>query len=118
MTASRATASRITTHVLDTSTGLPAEGIAVELFVRDGADWRSVATSVTDADGRIMQLGAETIAPGEYRLRFDTRAYFAARDLDAFFPEVLLTFALADDGRHCHVPLLLGPFAYSSYRGS
>lgn len=113
--------SRITTHVLDTAAGRPAEGVAVGLLARDDGDrdgWRLVATSVTDADGRITRLGPETIAAGEYRLRFDTGAYFAARETDTFYPEVLITFVVADDGRHCHVPLLLSPFAYSSYRGS
>ncbi|GAA1821986.1 hydroxyisourate hydrolase [Agromyces salentinus] len=133
--------SRITTHVLDTTAGRPAEGVSVSLFARDAmadgdadaavgnasagaadaaaADgWRLVEASVTDADGRATRLGPETLTAGEYRLRFDTGAYFAARSVDTFFPEVVVTFAVADDGRHCHVPLLLSPFAYSTYRGS
>lgn len=116
------TTSRITTHVLDTTAGRPAAGIAVELLARgdggDGDDWRLVAASVTDADGRATRLGSETLAAGEYRLRFDTGAYFAARSVETFYPEIVITFAVADDERHCHVPLLLSPFAYSSYRGS
>ncbi|KQM82719.1 hydroxyisourate hydrolase [Agromyces sp. Leaf222] len=120
-------ASGITTHVLDTTAGRPAVGVAVELLARDadadadgvgvGDGWRLVATSVTDADGRVAQLGSEPLAAGEYRLRFDTGAYFAARSVDTFYPEVLITFVVAG-GAHCHVPLLLSPFAYSTYRGS
>ncbi len=72
----------------------------------------------TDADGRISQLGPDELPPGEYRLRFDTGAYFAARGVDTFYPEVVLTVRVADDGRHVHAPLLLSPFAYSTYRGS
>ena len=91
--------SRITTHVLDAATGVPAEG-------------------VTDADGRIMRLGGDDLPAGEYRIRFDTGAYFRARNADTFYPEAVVTFLVTDDGRHVHVPLLLSPFAYSTYRGS
>ena len=93
-------------------------GIAVELPSRQGGSWHRVATAVTDADGRVSQLGPDELPPGEYRLRFDTGAYFAARGVDTFYPEVVLTVRVADDGRHVHVPLLLSPFAYSTYRGS
>lgn len=110
--------SQITTHVLDANAGMPAAGVAVELSVRDGDDWRVLAAAVTDADGRIPDLGPETVALGEYRLRFDTGAYFAGRSIETFFPEVVLGFAVTEEGRHYHVPLLLSPFAYSTYRGS
>ena len=110
--------SQITTHVLDANQGLPAAGVAVELCVRDGDDWRVLAAGVTDADGRVKNLGPEVVALGEYRLCFDTGAYFAERRIETFFPEVVLGFAVADEGRHYHVPLLLSPFAYSTYRGS
>jgi 5-hydroxyisourate hydrolase len=76
---------------------------------------------VTDADGRATGLGPERVAPGDYRLRFDTGAYFAARDTPTFFPEVLVTFRIEEGlagEAHFHVPLLLSPFAYSTYRGS
>ena len=108
--------SRITTHVLDATTGRPAIGVAVELSARTGDGWSSIAVGATDADGRISTLGPGELAPGEYRLRFDTGAYFAANDTPAFYPEALLTFRV--DEQHCHVPLLLSPFAYSTYRGS
>ena len=109
---------RITTHVLDAATGVPAEGVPVELSGRDGAAWRVLAAGVTDADGRIMRLGGDELPAGEYRLRFDTGAYFRARKVETFYPEAIVTFLVADDGRHVHVPLLLSPFAYSTYRGS
>ena len=109
---------RITTHVLDAATGVPAEGVPVELSGRDGAVWRVLAAGVTDADGRIMRLGGDELPAGEYRLRFDTGAYFRARNVETFYPEAVVTFLVADDGRHVHVPLLLSPFAYSTYRGS
>ncbi|RZS68098.1 5-hydroxyisourate hydrolase [Agromyces ramosus] len=110
--------SRITTHVLDATTGRPAAGVAVELYVRAGDGWSSIATGATDADGRISTLGPDEPASGEYRLRFDTGAYFRARGAETFYPEVVLTVLVADDGRHVHAPLLLSPFAYSTYRGS
>jgi 5-hydroxyisourate hydrolase len=110
--------SRITTHVLDATAGRPAAGVAVELLVADGGAWRSVDASVTDADGRVSRIGADELPAGDYRLRFDTAAWFASRGVEAFYPEVVLTFHVADDGRHVHAPLLLSPFAYSTYRGS
>ena len=110
--------SRITTHVLDAGTGRPAAGVAVELHAHDGDAWSPIAAERTDADGRVSRLGPDELPPGEYRLRFDTGAYFAARGVDTFYPEVVLTVLVADDGRHVHAPLLLSPFAYSTYRGS
>ncbi|MFF2274685.1 hydroxyisourate hydrolase [Agromyces sp. NPDC058126] len=113
------TGSQITTHVLDAAQGRPAAGIAVELLRHDGGDgWTSLAHATTDDDGRVNALGPERVAPGEYRLRFDTGAYFAARGTAGFYPEVLITFVVDEEGRHHHVPILLSPFAYSTYRGS
>ncbi|MDQ0895221.1 hydroxyisourate hydrolase [Agromyces ramosus] len=113
--------SRITTHVLDAATGHPAEGVPVQLSGREGGDgteWRVLAEGVTDADGRIMRLGGDDLPAGEYRIRFDTGAYFRAQRAETFYPEAVITFIVTDDGRHVHVPLLLSPFAYSTYRGS
>lgn len=110
--------SQITTHVLDTVRGMPADGVAVELFAARENAWQLVAEAVTDADGRVTRLGPESVPAGSYRLRFDTGAYFASRGVATFLPEVLLTFVVDDEGRHYHVPLLLSPFAYSTYRGS
>ena len=98
--------SLVTTHVLDTAKGRPAAGIAVRFETGQGEPI---------ADGRIRDLGPETLEPGVYRLVFDTGAYLGP---DAFFPEVALTFRITGPAAHHHVPLLLSPFAYSTYRGS
>jgi len=112
------TVSHITTHVLDAVQGVPAPGVAVQLFAERDGEWQLIADAVTDADGRAKQLGPEHLAAGAYRLRFDTGAYFAARSTPTFFPEALLTFLVDEERPHYHVPLLLSPFAYSTYRGS
>ena len=108
--------SHITTHVLDAARGRPANGVAVQLLARDGDAWEQIAEAVTDADGRASQLGPERLAPGDYRLRFDTGAYFDAQQVPTFYPEAVVTIRVGEE--HCHVPLLLSPFAYSTYRGS
>jgi 5-hydroxyisourate hydrolase len=107
--------SAVTTHVLDTAAGVPAAGIAVRLEQRTEAGWQPLAAGTTDADGRVRDLGPDTVPPGHYRLTFDTAEHFGG---DAFFPEVTVTFAITDPARHHHVPLLLSPFAFSTYRGS
>ncbi|MEU4246658.1 hydroxyisourate hydrolase [Amycolatopsis sp. NPDC026612] len=104
--------SLVTTHVLDTAKGRPAPGIAVRFETADG---KPIAEGRTDDDGRVRDLGPETLEPGVYRLVFDTGAHLGP---DAFFPEVALTFRITDGTAHHHVPLLLSPFAYSTYRGS
>jgi 5-hydroxyisourate hydrolase len=106
--------SHVTTHVLDSSVGRPAAGVAVELQDQTGL---VLATGITDADGRVSTLGPDSLEPGPYRLVFATAAYFAATSTPAFYPRVTLDFTVAD-GAHYHVPLLLSPFAYSTYRGS
>ena len=107
----------ITTHVLDTAKGVPASGITVVLeFLNDGS-WTEFGRAKTNDDGRIADWGKAADAQfpkGEYRLRFDLRGYLGK---DAFFPEALLHFQFRD-ARHHHVPLLLSPFGYSTYRGS
>lgn len=107
--------SQITTHVLDAALGGPARGIAVTL---SGAEGGEVASGVTDAAGRIADLGPERLDPGAYRLTFATGAYFAATGRDAFYPRVSIEFVVADAEEHYHVPLLLSPFSYSTYRGN
>ena len=110
--------SAITTHVLDTARGLPAAGVAVRLE-RVPGDGQPLGQSVTDADGRARDVGPAVLPPGTYRLVFDTGAYFAGQGAEpAFFPEVTVTFRVGGEARHHHVPLLLSPFAYSTYRGS
>ena len=110
--------SRVTTHVLDAVSGRPAVGVATELEQRGGDGWSPVASGTTDTDGRIADLGPVDLAPGVYRVRFDTAAYFAASGTRGFYPEVTITFSLDDAAAHFHVPLLLSPYAFSTYRGS
>ncbi|MCM6774792.1 hydroxyisourate hydrolase [Nocardia sp. CDC159] len=105
--------SSVSTHVLDAVRGVPAADVAVTLFAPDGTE---STTAVTDADGRVGSLGSD-LGPGVYRLRFATGEYFAAQGVPTFYPEVTIAFIVEDD-RHYHVPLLLSPFAYSTYRGS
>lgn len=111
--------SPITTHVLDVSLGRPAAGVPVVLENRAGADWVELGRGVTDADGRLKTLMAPgTLAAGVYRLTFDTGAYFKLLGSPGFFPTVPVVFELRAPGGHHHVPLLLSPFGYSTYRGS
>jgi 5-hydroxyisourate hydrolase len=102
----------ISTHVLDTAKGLPAAGLPVTLSRRASGDWSVVASSVTDADGRIKEFATGRIEPGDYRMEFDTAGY------SAFYPEVSVVFTVKDAGAHHHIPLLLAPFGYSTYRGT
>jgi 5-hydroxyisourate hydrolase len=107
--------SYITTHVLDATAGRPAAGVAVTLLAATG---EQVASGVTDADGRVADLGPDRLEPGHYRIDFGTGDYFAARGQDTFYPQVSIAFGVSADQAHYHVPLLLSPFAYSTYRGS
>ena len=107
--------SHVTTHVLDAALGRPAVGVAVALYGEDGD---LVAEGVTDDDGRVSDLGPDALALGEYRIVFETGVYFAASETDGFYPRVTIDFELTDATAHYHVPLLLSPFAYSTYRGS
>lgn len=109
--------SAVTTHVLDTGLGQPAAGVPVRLVHVSPEGPDVLGEAVTDADGRVAELGPDEIDPGTYQLVFDTATYSAATDQRCFFPEVTLTFLVADASHH-HVPLLLSPFAYSTYRGS
>ena len=109
----------ITTHVLDTSAGRPGRGIAIELERDDAGSWHRIGAGVTDDDGRLRTLTpAGPVAPGVYRLRFHTGAYFADHQQAGFFPIVEIQFLVADGAQHYHVPLLLSPYGYSTYRGS
>ena len=110
--------SRITTHVLDTARGLPAAGMPITLQVRVGNEWRTLGRGKTDADGRARELCHGDIEAGSYRLIFDTAAYFESTDVEGFFPVAQIEFDVREPGRHHHVPLLLSPFGYSTYRGS
>lgn len=107
---------KITTHVLDTARGKPAAGIEVSLARKDGDAFVLVNQGVTDHDGRHRTLtDPDGVPAGTYRLTFALAAYLGP---DAFFPEAHVTFAVANASDYCHVPLLLAPFGYSTYRGS
>ena len=100
----------LSTHVLDAARGRPAHGVAVRLEHREGGGWAAVAEGRTDADGRVRELPPPDA--GTYRLVFDTSGH------SDFYPEVTVAFNVTDPAEHYHVPLLLSPFAYSTYRGS
>ena len=104
----------ISTHVLDAATGRPAAGVRVVLERRTAEAWHELTARGTDADGRVVDLATEADA-GDYRLRFDVEGYAGT---DAFFPEAVIVFRIVDAEAHHHVPLLLSPFAWSTYRGS
>ncbi len=112
--------SAITTRVLDTSRGQPASGLPVVLEVRsESGDWRVIGKSSTDADGRARLLTSGSGAPrGTYRLTFDTGAYFRAWNVEGFYPEVQVVFEVRDPAQSYHLPLLLAPHGYSTYRGA
>jgi 5-hydroxyisourate hydrolase len=110
----------ITTHVLDTSQGRPASGVPVWLEIRsEDGGWKEIGRSATDGDGRAILLTSKSRVPGGlYRLSFDTGAYFRAANVESFYPEVRIVFEVREPSPRCHVPLLLAPYGYSTYRGS
>ena len=111
--------SAITTHILDVSAGVPARGVAVTLERQTPEGWKVIGEGVTDDDGRLRDLlNSEVILQaGNYRLNFATGNYFFDRQIDSFYPQVTVAFTVSDS-THYHVPLLLSPFGYSTYRGS
>ncbi|WP_286133472.1 hydroxyisourate hydrolase [Colwellia sp. UCD-KL20] len=113
--------SQITTHVLDTSRGLPAKGLPITLFQQDkNSVWQSLSNGVTNDDGRIAGLlDPELVLPaGLYRMHFDTKTYFDSIGDKGFYPYVDIVFELNASGDHYHIPLLLTAYGYSTYRGS
>ena len=112
--------SGVTCHVLDTSRGRPAAGVRVRLERRDAAqNWLGVGQAETNADGRIVGFEPPLeLTPGEHRVSFDTASYFARQGQPIFYPRVEVTFLVASAAEHYHIPLLLSPFGYSTYRGS
>ncbi|MES2638463.1 MAG: hydroxyisourate hydrolase [Myxococcota bacterium] len=107
--------SPLTTHVLDTARGRPAVGVPLTLVAPDG----TITTDVTDADGRCRTLSTrEAFVAGTWSLTFDLATYFRDRDTDSFYPSATIVFAVRNPDEHHHVPLLLSPFGYSTYRGS
>jgi 5-hydroxyisourate hydrolase len=104
----------LSTHVLDTGVGQAATGVRVALELAGMV----VGEGVTDADGRIGTIGAERLDAGDYTLRFDTGTYFAGIGRETFYPEVTVVFTIGDPDQHYHVPVLLSPFGYGTYRGT
>jgi 5-hydroxyisourate hydrolase len=111
--------SPITTHILDVSLGKPAANVAVRLARAEGERFTELARGTTDTDGRVTTLLAPgSLMRGTYRLSFDVGAYFAGSQRASFYPHVDVVFAVEQPEQHHHVPLLLSPFGYSTYRGS
>jgi 5-hydroxyisourate hydrolase len=112
--------SAITTHILDVSKGCPARGVPVTLERQTTTGWEIVGKDATDEDGRLRDLldSEAILQAGNYRLTFDTGNYFSQQKIESFYPQVAVAFTVRDAAQHYHVPLLLSPFGYSTYRGS
>lgn len=112
--------SSITTHILDTSRGKPAANVKVRLDYLEDGDWHRIGSGVTDDDGRVKDLLKDDskFVAGHYRLEFVVGDYFAEQETEGFYPYVKIVFVVRDTDSHYHVPLLLNPFGYSTYRGS
>jgi len=112
--------SQITTHILDTTRGMPAQDVPITLYQEVGGEWQELASGETNDDGRIVGLLADSIVlpAGNYRMHFDTATYFKNNEEQGFYPYVDIVFTLSGDGSHYHIPLLLTAFGYSTYRGS
>jgi len=111
---------KITTHILDTSTGKPASGISVTLFFQnDKSGWNEIASGVTNSDGRIPDILQEEkiLETGIYKITFQTKKYFEEKKTKSFYPFIEIIFEISNE-EHYHIPLLLSPFGYSTYRGS
>lgn len=119
LAATPATAAEISTHILDLARGVGGADVPVVLLRRDATgSWNEVAKANTDANGRVRSFGAaESFVPGTYRLAFDMTRYSAAPTAP-FFPEIVITFSVADAAGHYHVPVAVSPFGYSTYRGN
>src|SRR5512132_3257657 len=113
--------STISTHILDTARGAPANGVHVDLELQNTDDsWTQIAEAWTDEDGRVKPffLVETHLSAGTYRLVFDTEAYFSTQEIEFFYPQVTVVFKIDDAPQHYHVPLLISPYGYSTYRGS
>ncbi|HEV8210448.1 MAG TPA: hydroxyisourate hydrolase [Vicinamibacterales bacterium] len=109
----------ITTHVLDIARGEPAEGITVILELRQASEWTPIGRGTTDEKGRLNTLTDGPVSPGTYRLTFDIGTFHREQGLSVpFFPEVKIAFTVRDPDEHFHLPLLLSPFGYTTYRGA
>ena len=111
--------SKITTHVLDTSKGKPASRVKATLFIEKNNSWQQIASGETNSDGRINDLlnSDADLKTGTYKMNFDTGKYFSENNVKSFYPNVEIIFEITS-GEHYHIPLLLSPFGYTTYRGS
>jgi len=111
--------SQLTTHILDTTKGKPAAGVSIQLYQYKKDQWIQIASGLTNTDGRIENLLKENVVMewGTYKLRFETQPYFIQQSVQAFYPFIEIVFEVTT-AEHYHVPLLLNPFGYSTYRGS
>lgn len=105
----------LSTHVLDTSRGKPAEGVRITLETLAG---EPLGEGETNADGRVGEIGPQQMEAGDYRLHFAAREYYDRLGMESFYPEITVAFTIADASQHYHVPILLNPFGFSTYRGS
>ncbi len=113
--------STISTHILDTARGKPANGVAVYLESQNSDEsWEQLTHAWTDEEGRVKPffLLEEPLPAGTYRLVFDTEAYFSGLEMDCFYPQVCVVFTIREEPQHYHIPLLISPFGYSTYRGT
>lgn len=112
--------SQITTHILDTTRGLPAQNVPITLYAKNDSDWQKLGGGITNSDGRIPRLLADDVKlpAGVYRMHFATEAYFKAGNEAGFYPYVDIVFEIDASGTHYHIPLLLTAYGYSTYRGS
>jgi len=111
-------AAGLSTHVLDVTHGRPAAGVSVRLEFKAAEGWREAGSGVTNEDGRIASLSPDQLTAGSYRIEVDVGAYFQRCATEFFFSTVSLTFTIKGPAQHCHVPLLISPFAVTSYKGS
>lgn len=112
--------STITTHILDTARGTPAEGVEIILFSQNDQDWQKIGSGKTDSDGRVKDLYKDrpNLTAGTYKMHFNTTLYFSATGDTLFYPYAEVVFIIDKNDQHYHIPLLLSPFGYSTYRGS
>ncbi len=111
---------QITSHILDTSRGLPAQGVLITLAQQQGDNWTKLGSVATNDDGRVIDfIGTnKVLSGGVYKLTFALSDYYKKLGIESFYPYADIVFEIAGDGQHYHVPLLLNPFGYSTYRGS
>lgn len=110
--------SQLSTHILDTALGKPAVDVVIRLEQQIGEGWEIIAQGVTDVDGRLKDFGQERLAAGRYRLTAEIGEYFAATHRETLYPSAQIDFVITENGGHYHLPFLISPWSWSTYRGS